>query len=48
LTCEGGQNVFRWTRELGIGTNAYYLIGNPGETREEIEEGLREACGPKG
>jgi anaerobic magnesium-protoporphyrin IX monomethyl ester cyclase len=35
------RQVFRWTRELGIGTNAYYLIGNPGETREEIEETMR-------
>ena len=31
------RRVFRWTRTLGIGTNAYYVIGNPTETREEIE-----------
>lgn len=35
------RRVFRWTRELGIGTNAYYVIGNPTETREEILETMR-------
>lgn len=35
------RQVFRWTRELGIGTNAYYVIGNPSETREEIEDTIR-------
>lgn len=35
------QQVFDWARELGIGTNAYYVIGNPSETREEIEETIR-------
>ncbi len=32
------RQIFGWTRELGIGTNAYYVIGNPTETREEIEQ----------
>jgi radical SAM superfamily enzyme YgiQ (UPF0313 family) len=32
------RRVFRWTRELGIGTNAYYVIGNPTETRQEIRQ----------
>jgi radical SAM superfamily enzyme YgiQ (UPF0313 family) len=32
------RQVFGWTRQLGIGTNAYYVIGNPTETREEIEQ----------
>ena len=32
------RQVFQWTRQLGIGTNAYYVIGNPTETREEIEQ----------
>jgi anaerobic magnesium-protoporphyrin IX monomethyl ester cyclase len=36
--------TFNWTRKLGIGTNAYYVIGNPGETRAEIEETIRFAC----
>ena len=35
------RRVFRWTRRLGIGTNAYYVIGNPTETRAEIEETIR-------
>jgi radical SAM superfamily enzyme YgiQ (UPF0313 family) len=35
------RQVFRWTRELGIGTNAYYVIGNPTETREEIQQTIR-------
>jgi anaerobic magnesium-protoporphyrin IX monomethyl ester cyclase len=35
------RQVFGWTRDLGIGTNAYYVIGNPTETREEIEETIR-------
>jgi dTDP-4-amino-4,6-dideoxygalactose transaminase/radical SAM superfamily enzyme YgiQ (UPF0313 family) len=35
------RRVFRWTRELGIGTNAYYVIGNPSETREEIQATIR-------
>ncbi len=34
-------DVFKTTRRLGIGTNAYYVIGNPSETREEIEETIR-------
>lgn len=35
------RRVFRWTRQLGIGTNAYYVIGNPTETAEEIEQTIR-------
>ena len=35
------RQIFGWTRDLGIGTNAYYVIGNPTETREEIEETIR-------
>ncbi len=35
------RQTFRWTKELGIGTNAYYIIGNPTETREEIEQTIR-------
>jgi radical SAM superfamily enzyme YgiQ (UPF0313 family) len=35
------RQAFRWTRQLGIGTNAYYVIGNPSETREEIEQTIR-------
>jgi len=35
------RRVFGWTRKLGIGTNAYYVLGNPTETREEIEQTMR-------
>jgi anaerobic magnesium-protoporphyrin IX monomethyl ester cyclase len=35
------RQAFRWTRSLGIGTNAYYVIGNPTETMEEIEQTIR-------
>ncbi|HUI46882.1 MAG TPA: radical SAM protein [Nitrospirota bacterium] len=35
------RQVFGWTRSLGIGTNAYYVIGNPTETREEIEQTIQ-------
>jgi radical SAM superfamily enzyme YgiQ (UPF0313 family) len=35
------RRVFQWTHQLGIGTNAYYVIGNPTETREEIEETIK-------
>ena len=35
------RQIFQWTRELGIGTNAYYVIGNPTETRAEIEQTMQ-------
>ena len=35
------RQAFGWTRALGIGTNAYYVLGNPTETREEIEQTIR-------
>jgi anaerobic magnesium-protoporphyrin IX monomethyl ester cyclase len=35
------RQFFSWTRELGIGTNAYYVIGNPTETREEILQTIK-------
>jgi len=35
------RQVFHRTQQLSIGTNAYYVIGNPTETREEIEETIR-------
>ncbi len=35
------RRVFGWTRQLGIGTNAYYVIGNPTETRQEIEQTIQ-------
>ena len=35
------RQAFGWTRALGIGTNAYYVLGNPTETREEIEQTIK-------
>ncbi len=31
-------DVFRWTREAGIMTTANYMLGLPGETREEMQQ----------
>ncbi len=36
------KKVMQWTREAGITSLAYFMIGNPTETREEIEATL--AC----
>jgi radical SAM superfamily enzyme YgiQ (UPF0313 family) len=35
------RQTFGWARRLGIGTNAYYVLGNPTETREEIEQTIK-------
>ncbi len=35
------RQAFGWTKALGIGTNAYYILGNPTETREEIEQTIQ-------
>jgi len=35
------RRVFRWTHEVGISTNAFFVIGNPAETRSEIEATLQ-------
>jgi radical SAM superfamily enzyme YgiQ (UPF0313 family) len=35
------RQAFRWSHQLGIGTNAYYIIGNPTETRAEIEQTIK-------
>jgi len=35
------RGIFRKARELGIGTNAYYVLGNPTETREEMEATIK-------
>jgi anaerobic magnesium-protoporphyrin IX monomethyl ester cyclase len=32
------RDVFRWTREAGIMATANYIIGTPGESREEMDE----------
>jgi radical SAM superfamily enzyme YgiQ (UPF0313 family) len=33
--------VFRETKEAGIAILAYFMIGSPGETREQMRESLR-------
>jgi len=33
--------AMRWTKEAGIRTNGYFLLGFPTETKEEIEETIR-------
>ncbi len=37
-TNERIKEVFRWTREAGIMVTANYMLGLPGETREELQQ----------
>jgi radical SAM superfamily enzyme YgiQ (UPF0313 family) len=37
VTVEQVRETFRLTKEVGIGTLGYFMVGNPGETREDIE-----------
>jgi len=41
ITLEQVRRVFRQTKEAGISTLAYFMIGSPGETRTQMEESLR-------
>jgi len=41
ITLERALEVFRLTRKVGITTLAYFMLGNPGETREQMAETLR-------
>lgn len=41
ITIEDVKSAFRWTREAGIPTLAYFMIGSPGETREDILTSMR-------
>jgi len=36
ITLEQARNAFKMTKEVGISTLAYFMIGSPTETREEI------------
>ncbi|MFB0560331.1 MAG: radical SAM protein [Candidatus Lokiarchaeia archaeon] len=36
ITIQQIENAFRWTKEEGITTLAYFMIGNPTETKEQI------------
>ncbi len=41
LWMERCRSAFGAARRLGVGTHAYYVIGNPTETREEIDQTIR-------
>jgi len=41
ITLEQVRDVFRATKDEGISILAYFMIGSPGETREQIHESLR-------
>lgn len=41
ITREQVTNAFKWCKKHGIKTLAYFMIGNPGETSEDIDETLR-------
>lgn len=36
ITIQQVENAFKWTKEEGITTLAYFMIGNPTETKEQI------------
>ena len=38
ITLEQVQNAFKWCKELKIDTLAYFMIGNPTERKEDIDE----------
>ncbi|MBN1576884.1 MAG: radical SAM protein [Chitinispirillaceae bacterium] len=41
ITLEQAEDVFRLTHRIGIKTLAYFMIGSPSETKEDIEETFR-------
>ena len=44
ITVEQVRRTFRETKDAGISTLAYFMIGSPGETRAQMEESLRLAA----
>lgn len=44
ISLEDSRNAIKWTREAGILSMAYFILGLPGETPETIEETIRFAC----
>ena len=38
ITLEQAKNAIKWTKEIGISTLAYFMIGSPQEGREQINE----------
>lgn len=41
VTIQMVKNVFRWAKECGIRTRAYFMVGFPNETREDFDMTLR-------
>ncbi|MBI5189490.1 MAG: radical SAM protein [Nitrospirae bacterium] len=41
ITLDQVKRVFRETKDAGIAILAYFMIGSPGETRQQMEESLR-------
>jgi radical SAM superfamily enzyme YgiQ (UPF0313 family) len=41
ITLEQVRNAFQWAYEVGIPTDAYFMIGIPGETEKDIRETIR-------
>ena len=41
ITIEQVRNAFRWTKEAGIETKAFFMLGLPSETREESLQTIR-------
>lgn len=41
ITLSQAENAIRWSKEAGITTLAYFMIGNPKESREQIEETIK-------
>jgi radical SAM superfamily enzyme YgiQ (UPF0313 family) len=44
ITVEQARRAFKLCREVGIDTMAYFIIGNPGETLEDVKATLALAC----
>lgn len=44
ISLEQAKKIFKLTKKYGIATLAYFMIGSPTETKEEIEETIRFAC----
>jgi anaerobic magnesium-protoporphyrin IX monomethyl ester cyclase len=41
ITLEQVRKAFQWAHEVGIPTDAYFMIGIPGETEKDIQETIR-------
>jgi len=41
ITLDQVVNAFQWAKEAGIWRNAYFMLNNPGDTRETIEKTIK-------